>query len=441
MGTYSKLSTYNREAVDKHYDREGLPLMFLVPHCTSGNIDSTGKNVTDWFCTNGQRNSVNYSVGGKGDISGCIPEEYGAWTTSSSWVDKRGITFEIASANTYPYLMHPEAVEAWMKLSVDICQRYGKTKVLWLGTKAATEAWANSNPPKNEIAIVVHRWYANKSCPGDHFYNNIPGLVAELNRRLGNVEPKKEYNNNAEFQELIAKYVAKIAPKYGIKVYSPVIAQAILESGWGTSNKAKYNNFFGLKYRDNRLTCHNGKFQDGSTEQLPDGTYVPITDYWFSFEDVEHGVEGYFQYTNIDRYKNLKGVTDPHQYLVNIKADGYATSLEYVDKVYNVITKNNLTKYDPKPEPTPEPVKPEPAKKTHYWRVVAGSFTVLKNAQARQTALKNAGYDTFLFEIDLNGKHYWRVVVGSFTVKANATARQQELAKIGYSTFLFEIDL
>lgn len=149
-----------------------------------------------------------------------------------------------------------------------------------------------------------------------------------------------------EFIEKIAAAVAKYAPQYGVKVYSPVIAQACLESGYGTSNKAKHNNFFGMKYREGRLTCHSGTFVDGSSEQLPDGTYIPITDQWYEFKTLEDGVHGYFQYTNISRYSNLKGVTDPLTYLTNIRADGYATSLDYVKNVMAVVNNWNLTKYD-----------------------------------------------------------------------------------------------
>lgn len=153
-----------------------------------------------------------------------------------------------------------------------------------------------------------------------------------------------------KFVEQIATAVRKIAPEFGITIYSPVIAQAILESGWGTSNKAMYNNFFGLKYRENRLTCHSGTFVDGSKEQNPDGSYIDITDQWYKFNTLEDGVRGYFQFINIDRYKNLKGITDPKKYLETIKSDGYATSLNYVDNVYRVITNNNLTIYDAKEE-------------------------------------------------------------------------------------------
>ena len=51
-----------------------------------------------------------------------------------------------------------------------------------------------------------------------------------------------------EFIKKIAGYVKKYASAYGIAVHSPIIAQAILESGWGESRLAAvYHNYFGLK--------------------------------------------------------------------------------------------------------------------------------------------------------------------------------------------------
>ena len=155
----------------------------------------------------------------------------------------------------------------------------------------------------------------------------------------------------AEFIKEVARCVKKYAPQFGILVYSPIIAQACLESGYGTSKKAAlYNNILGLKYRKNRVTCNNGYFEDGGSEQNADGSYtlLPSTTAWYRFDSIEKCVLGYFQFTNISNYAALKGETDPYQYLVKIKAANYATSLNYVDNVYRVITTNNLTQYDPK---------------------------------------------------------------------------------------------
>lgn len=149
-----------------------------------------------------------------------------------------------------------------------------------------------------------------------------------------------------QFIEQIGQAVQRIAPAYGINVCSPIIAQAILESAWGTSTKAQHHNYFGLKYREGRLTCHSGTFVDGSSEQLADGTYIPITDQWYEFESLEKGVEGYFQFTNTANYQALKGLTDPYTYLTEIKKAGYATSQTYVQNVWKVVQDNDLTKYD-----------------------------------------------------------------------------------------------
>ena len=157
--------------------------------------------------------------------------------------------------------------------------------------------------------------------------------------------------NKTEFIDAIAKYVIKYAPQYGICVYSSIIAQAILETGYGTSELAKNaNNFFGLKYRQGRCPSACGIYHKVGSEQNADGSYTSSAMQWCKFKNMEDSVKGYFDVINISRYQNLKGITDPLKYLQTLKEDGYATSLEYVNKVYKYVTIDNLTKYDKKEE-------------------------------------------------------------------------------------------
>lgn len=154
-----------------------------------------------------------------------------------------------------------------------------------------------------------------------------------------------------EFIKKIAAYVKKYAPSYGIKVYSPIIAQAILESAYGTSELAvNAHNYFGLKYREGRCKTCIGVYTKVGTEQNPDGSYVSSSMEWCKFNDMENGVIGYFDFINISNYSNLKGVTESRKYLEYIKADGYATSLDYVDNLMSVIENWSLTDYDEKEE-------------------------------------------------------------------------------------------
>lgn len=153
-------------------------------------------------------------------------------------------------------------------------------------------------------------------------------------------------------QELIseaAKYIQKYAPKYGIKVYSPILGQMLLESAKGTSELAiNANNYFGLKYKQGRCPTAIGIYYKKGSEQNADGSYVVSNMQWCKFKNLEDCIIGYFDFINISRYSNLKGITVPKEYLEKIKADGYATSLKYVDNVYNVIQTYNLTQYDNK---------------------------------------------------------------------------------------------
>ena len=149
-----------------------------------------------------------------------------------------------------------------------------------------------------------------------------------------------------KFIEKIASYVQKYASSYRIKVHSPIIAQAILESGWGKSKlAATYHNYFGMKC-GSKWT---GKSVNMTTqEEYEVGTYTTIKDNFRVFDSMEEGIKGYFEFIQLDRYKNLKGITDPEEYLETIKADGYATSSTYVEKNMKLVEQYDLTKYDGK---------------------------------------------------------------------------------------------
>lgn len=152
--------------------------------------------------------------------------------------------------------------------------------------------------------------------------------------------------SNQEFITDIAAYVQKYAASYGILVHSPIIAQAILESGWGKSKlAATYHNYFGLKCG----TKWTGKSVNLSTqEEYTAGTLSTIKDNFRVFDSMEEGVKGYFEFIQLARYQNLKGITDPKTYLETIKADGYATSSTYVQNTYALVLQYSLTQYDGK---------------------------------------------------------------------------------------------
>lgn len=147
-----------------------------------------------------------------------------------------------------------------------------------------------------------------------------------------------------KFVDDIAKYVQKYAGSYGISVHSPIIAQAILESGWGKSRlAADYHNYFGMKCG----TKWTGPSVNMTTqEEYTAGTLTTIKDNFRVYDNMEDGVKGYFEFIQLSRYENLKGITAPQKYIETIKNDGYATSSIYVDSLMQIIKLYNLTSYD-----------------------------------------------------------------------------------------------
>lgn len=150
-----------------------------------------------------------------------------------------------------------------------------------------------------------------------------------------------------KFVDDIAKYVQEFAPQYGIRVVSTIVAQAILESGWGTSDLALRHNYFGLKCRSNWT----GKSYSKETrEEFVPGYVSTIVDRFRVYDNMRDGVKGYFEFLYDPiaggRYDNLKGITDPVRYAEVIKADGYCTRSDYVQQLTRLIAEYDLTRYD-----------------------------------------------------------------------------------------------
>lgn len=165
----------------------------------------------------------------------------------------------------------------------------------------------------------------------------------------------KQTKDQKAFVEQLAGYVQTYAPQYGISVCSPIIAQGILESAWGRSKLSEeYHNYFGLKC-GSRWT---GKSVNMTTqEEYQPGTKTTIKDNFRVYDSMEEGVKGYFEFIQLVRYQNLKGITDPLKYLQTIRDDGYATASDYAADCYKVVEAYDLTAYDPKVAPAQPAVK------------------------------------------------------------------------------------
>lgn len=153
----------------------------ITPHCVVGQL--TAEGICACF-PKGREASCNYAIGRDGKIALCVEEKNRSWCSSSAENDQRAVTIECASDSTAPYAFNTAVYNALIELCVDICKRNGKNKLLWLGDKTKTLNYA---PKSGEMVLTVHRWFANKSCPGDWMYSRMGDLATTVTKRLSGV--------------------------------------------------------------------------------------------------------------------------------------------------------------------------------------------------------------------------------------------------------------
>lgn len=126
---------------------------------------------------------------------------------------------------------------------------------------------------------------------------------------------------------------------------SVCIAQAALETGWGTSPlMVKANAYFGIKAG----TSWKGMVYSTKTQECYNGRdYTTITDLFRAYGSLKDSVADYFDLiTGLDRYSGACNQQDARKCIQAVKDGGYATSPAYVTNVMSIINQYGLTKYD-----------------------------------------------------------------------------------------------
>ena len=171
--SYTKLSPNHSGQRTHSIDR-------ITPHCVVGqcSVETLG-NI---FLPVSKQASCNYGIGEDGRIGMYVEEKNRSWCSSSNANDQRAITIECASDTAEPYAFKDVVYQKLITLCADICKRNGKKKLLWLGDKDKTLSY---EPKSDEMVLTVHRWFANKSCPGDWLYERLGDLAAKVTAQLG----------------------------------------------------------------------------------------------------------------------------------------------------------------------------------------------------------------------------------------------------------------
>lgn len=173
--TNSKLVNYTRispnRSVNRNHKIDTVSIHCVVGQCSVETLGSI-------FASTSKEASSNYGIGYDGRIGMYVEEKDRSWCTSSASNDNRAITIEVASDTYHPYRVNDVAYKSLIKLLVDICKRNGIKELKWKADKSLIGQVDKQN-------MTVHRWFSNKSCPGDYLYNLHGQIAKEVNAQLG----------------------------------------------------------------------------------------------------------------------------------------------------------------------------------------------------------------------------------------------------------------
>lgn len=191
-------------------------------HCMAGNLSIETCGAV--FQSTSRQASSNYGVGSDGRIGMYVEEKNRSWCTSSNANDQRAITIEVANDGGAETGWHvsDKALESLINLCYDICKRNNIKELKWQNDKSLL-----FNVEKQNMSI--HRWFANKSCPGDYLLSKHPYIVSEVNKKLkGEIDMTM---TKEELQQFIIETVRNMGKNEDASVWAAETVNKAIENG------------------------------------------------------------------------------------------------------------------------------------------------------------------------------------------------------------------
>ena len=157
--------------------------------------------------------------------------------------------------------------------------------------------------------------------------------AALANYRGGRLSP-------SEFARLFGPVAREASRKSGVPA-SIILAQAALETGWGSSTIGDAKNLFGIK----------GTGPAGSvrvpTEEVVNGRRVTENANFRKYNSWQESIEDHGRLLQNSRYARAMAVkNDPDQFARELQRAGYAIDPEYASKLISIMKSNNLYQYN-----------------------------------------------------------------------------------------------
>ena len=215
-----------------------------------------------------------------------------------------------------------------------------------------------------------------------------------------------------QFINKVGEYAHKEMLQSGV-LASLTIAQAVLESNYGTSSLAvKGNALFGIK-ADKNWT---GKVFSKDTKECYDGlNMVTITDTFRAYDNWKESIKDHSKFLRKDRYKNVLGETDYKKACNEVYKAGYATDPMYPEKLIKIIKQYSLTRFDTVKE----------VKNKKYYRIQIGAYKELSTARKIEKEEAKNGYTTLVKNID----GLYKVFLCKYLKRTNAETQCKKLKK------------
>lgn len=186
--TNSPLVNYTKISPNKTANRTHS-IDTITIHCVVGQC--TVEALGNVFADSSRQASSNYGVGYDGKIGIYVEEKDRSWCSSNAANDHRAITIEVASDTTSPYAVTTKAYNALIELVADICKRNNIKELKWKADKSLIGQVDKQN-------MTVHKWFANKDCPGDYLYERMGSIATAVNKKLKTADTVVEETPKAE---------------------------------------------------------------------------------------------------------------------------------------------------------------------------------------------------------------------------------------------------
>lgn len=197
-------------------------------HCMAGNMSVEGCG--EWFAKPSTGASSNYGIDSTGKIALYVDEANRSWCTSSRSNDNRAVTIEVANTVAAdPWPVSDAAFEALIELLIDICRRNNIKQLLWKSDMTLIGQVDKQN-------MTVHRWFANKACPGDYLYDRHYEIADRVNQRLNNEEDNEDMDQE-KFKEMFLQMRKELqdndASEYSREAREWAVSTGLVQGGSG----------------------------------------------------------------------------------------------------------------------------------------------------------------------------------------------------------------